>query len=104
MDDLKELEYILWQELGTKEDYWNATIKENLAAFVRSLIGLEQDAVNEKFGQYLDGSKFNSMQQEYIHTIIEYVRQKGDIERENIVETDPFSDYDAIEIFETNVG
>jgi type I restriction enzyme, R subunit len=40
IDDLHELERILWHELGTKSDYLNTTDIRNLAAFVRSIVGL----------------------------------------------------------------
>ena len=96
--DLQELENVLWHELGSQEDYTQTTSIENLAAFVRSLIGLSQEAVNEKFGEYLDGNTFNS-QQQFIMTIINYVRENGDIELEDMVNTEPFNNYDLNEMF-----
>lgn len=104
VDDLKELERILWEELGTKEDYEQTTDTENLAAFVRSIIGLNQDAVNEKFGNYLSGNNFNSMQQEYIKTIIDYVRENGDITSQDLLEKSPFDDYDLIGMFGEDIA
>lgn len=102
-DDLEELEQILWNELGTKEEYTKATSIGNLAAFIRSLIGLSQEAVNEKFGEYLSGNVLNSQQQEFIKTIINYVRENGDIEVADIVNTEPFNNYDINEMFGENV-
>ena len=67
---MKELENILWNELGTKEDYFKFTEKENLAVFVRSIVGLEQQAINLKFGQFLAENVLNSRQQEFVKTII----------------------------------
>ncbi|MCR4717749.1 MAG: hypothetical protein K5656_11285, partial [Lachnospiraceae bacterium] len=98
-EDLQELENVLWHELGSQEDYSQETNIENLAAFVRSLIGLSQESVNEKFGEYLDGNVFNSQQQEFIMTIINYVRENGDIELEDMVNTEPFNNYDLNEMF-----
>ena len=97
--DLSELERILWHDLGTKEEYDEATDIGNLAAFVRSLIGLSQDAVNIKFGEYLSGTLLNSQQQEFVHTIINYVRENGDVELADMVNTEPFNNYDLTEIF-----
>ena len=102
-DDLQELENVLWHELGTQEDYSQTTNIENLAAFVRSLIGLSQEAVNKKFGEYLDGNTFNSQQQEFIMTVINYVRENGDVELSDMVNTEPFNNYDLSEMFGTNV-
>ncbi len=97
--DLRELERILWSELGTREQYDATTDKENLAAFIRSLVGLKQEAVNEKFGQYLSGNRFNYQQQEFIKTIIAYVRENGDITKSELVNNEPFSNYDLNELF-----
>ena len=98
-DDLMELEKVLWHELGSQEEYSQTTGIDNLAVFVRSLIGLSQEAVNEKFGEYLNGNIFNSQQQEFIHTIINYVRENGDIELQDMVNTEPFNNYDLNEMF-----
>lgn len=104
VDDLKELERILWEELGTKEDFEGVAGDMSLAAFVRSIIGLNQDAINEKFGDYLNGNSFNSMQQEYIKTIIDYVRENGDITSQDLIETSPFDDYDLLTMFGENIA
>lgn len=101
--DLQELEKVLWHELGSKEDYQDTAEIDNLAAFVRSLIGLSQEAVNEKFGAYLSGNVFNSQQQEFIMTIINYVRENGDVEVQDMVNREPFSDYDLNELFGVDV-
>ncbi|MCR5674057.1 MAG: DEAD/DEAH box helicase family protein [Lachnospiraceae bacterium] len=98
-DDLKELEKVLWEELGTQEEYKKTTDINNLAAFVRSLIGLSQEAINEKFGEYLSGNTFNLQQQEFIKKIIDYVQENGDIEVKDMVNTEPFDDYNLVEMF-----
>ena len=84
-DDLKELERILWQELGTKDEYEDSTDIDNLAVFIRSLVGVSQDTINEKFGEFLNGNTLNAQQQEFVKGIIH-------IEKEEIVElyVDPF--------------
>ena len=103
-DDLNELEKVLWHELGSQEDYEQSTNIENLAVFVRSLIGLSQEAVNTKFGEYLSGNTFNSQQQEFVQTIINYVRENGDIELSDMVNTEPFNNFDLNEMFGTDLS
>jgi len=100
---LSELERILWHELGTKAEYEEATDIGNLAAFVRSLIGLSQEAVNVKFSDYLSGNLLNSQQQEFVRTIINYVRENGDVELSDMVNSEPFNNYDLNEIFGVNL-
>ena len=102
-EDLKALEKILWEELGTKEEYEQTTDIDNLAVFVRSLIGLSQEAVNEKFGEYLNGNVLHAQQQEFIRAIINYVRENGDISREDLIEKSPFDNYDILTLFGDNI-
>ena len=102
-DDLNELQKVLWTELGTKEDYDKIADSENVAVFVRSLVGLDQTVINKKFNEYLSNNMFNSQQQEFIKTIINYVRENGDITKEDLIETSPFDNYDLLELFDDKI-
>jgi len=98
--DMKELERILWEELGTKSDYNKTTTQENLAVFVRGLIGLSQEAIQQKFGKYLsDNNELNSQQIEFIRQVISYVQKNGNITPEDIINTPPFENYDVLQYF-----
>ena len=103
-EDLKVLEKILWEELGTKSEYEETTDIDNLAVFVRSLIGLSQEAINDKFGEFLDGNTLNAQQQEFVKSIINYVRENGDICKEDLIEKSPFDNYDIITLFGENIS
>ena len=98
-EDLDELEHILWNQLGTKGDYQKTTSTPNLAVFIRSLVELEQKAINEKFGEYLNDNVLNAQQQEFIKTIISYVNENGDIEASDLLNTSPFDDQDILDLF-----
>lgn len=98
-DDLQELERILWKELGSREEYDRISDTENVAVFIRSLVGLDQTVINKKFNEYLSSNLLNSMQQEFIRTIINYVRENGDITKEDLLETSPFDSYDIGDLF-----
>jgi type I restriction enzyme R subunit len=100
--DLKVLERILWHDLGTHEDYLQTTNIENLAVFMRSLVGIDQKAINSKFGKFLNENFLNSRQQEFILAMIDYVRQNGDIQTENLVDESPFDSVDIKELFGAN--
>jgi type I restriction enzyme, R subunit len=101
--DFKEIERILWKELGTKEDYLKVTDEQNLALFIRSIVGIEQEAINQKFSKYLQDNLLSSRQQELVKEIIDYVRLNGDISREDLPNISPFSDYDIGELFDKKV-
>jgi type I restriction enzyme R subunit len=98
-DDMEDLEDILWHKLGSKMDYDAEQYKGSLAGFVRSLVGLDQDAVNEKFGQYLTGNILNSNQQEFVKMVINYVRENGEISRNDLVNSYPFQFLHPVQLF-----
>ena len=102
-EDLKELERILWHELGTKDDYFNVTKEVNLAVFIRSIVGIEQVAINTKFNEYLNTNILSSKQQEFVRSIINYVRQNGDITGQDLIEKSPFSDFDVFKEFSDKI-
>ena len=59
-DDLRELERILWVELGSKEDYIHYTVGmfcgNNVAVFIRFLIGVDRKQAMQHFGKLISGS------------------------------------------------
>ena len=101
--DLKELERILWNELGSETEYRKTTDINNLAAFIRSIVGVDQHAINEKFGAFLNDNVMNSQQQEFVKAVIDYVRENGDIEMNDLIESEPFDNYDLLALFGPNI-
>lgn len=101
--DADKLKQLLWFDLGSEDEYNENANGKNLAAFVRSLIGIDQEAVNEKFSEYLNMHKLNSKQQEFINVIVKYVQKNGDIELSDLLEYDPFKSIDWTELFGGNV-
>ena len=97
--DMVELEDIVWHKLGSKNDYEGEDYAGSLAGFVRSLVGLDQAAVNEKFGRYLTGTVFTSRQQEFVKMIIDYVRENGEITRNDLVNSYPFKFLQPVQLF-----
>ena len=55
--------------------------------------------MNEKFSEYLSGNLLNAKQQEFIKTIINYVRENGDVELADMVNSEPFNNYDLVALF-----
>ncbi len=102
-DDVKELERILWHELGTVDEYKGSTDIDNLAVFIRSIVGIEQSVINEKFGQFLSGNILNAQQQEFVKAIIDYVRENGDIIADDLIDKSPFDSYDIMTLFDENI-
>ena len=52
----------------------------------------------------LDGNKLNAQQQEFVKAIINYLRENGDICKEDLIEKSPFDNYDIITLFGENIS
>lgn len=94
--DIKELERILWQELGSKQDYDKFTIGMmcggNVAALIRSLIGIDRKEAMRKFGDFISGAELNAEQEEFLSSVISYVCENGDITKDIVVNEAPFDE------------
>ena len=94
--DIKELERILWSELGDKEDYDRYTAGmpcgANVAIFIRSIIGVNRKDAVERFATFLSGAQLNAEQEEFLMSIISYVCENGDITKDIVVNEAPFDE------------
>lgn len=98
-EDIVELERIMWKELGTKEEYQkyvasgNMLCGDSVAAFVRSQVGVDRTKALEAFSSFIGNNVLNSMQEEYLKTIITYVCNNGDITPATLMTKAPFDAY-----------
>lgn len=90
--DLKELENILFdnKELGTKEEYIKEYGEQPLGKFIRSIVGLDTQAINESFADFLQAGNLRADQMTFINNIITYLTKNGTIERSILFEP-PFT-------------
>ncbi|ROT18087.1 DEAD/DEAH box helicase [Muribaculaceae bacterium Isolate-110 (HZI)] len=83
--DIDELERILWQELGTKEDYERYLHREKMttdipvAAFIRKVAGLDRQKAIKLFTEFISANTLTAEQEEFINNILNYVCQNGDM-------------------------
>jgi type I restriction enzyme R subunit len=101
--DIKELEHIFWQELGSQEEYQQQAVNipfgTNIAAFIRTIIGIDQEDAMKKYRELVNGADLTRMQEEYLRTIIRYVCQNGDIRRDILVNQQPFNSINVASLF-----
>ena len=94
--DFTELERILWQELGSREDYDKFThgmsCGSNVAMFIRSLVGVDRKNAVRRFSEFISGNELNAEQEDFLNTIITYVCENGDITKETVVNEAPFDE------------
>ena len=98
--DVDELERILWQELGSKEDYNRFTsgmpCGSNVAIFIRSILGVDRKNAVHMFSEFISGNELNADQEDFLMTIISYVCENGDITKEIVVNEAPFDERLAV--------
>ena len=72
---------------------------DSVGAFIRAQIGVDRVVAVERFSHFLSGASLNTMQEEYLKTIITYVCENGDITAGTLVNVSPFSEFDWYAIF-----
>ncbi len=94
--DIAELERILWNELGSKNDYDSytkgMTCGSNVAVFIRSMVGVDRKNAIRCFSKFISGSELNAEQEDFLMTVIAYVCENGDITKETLVNEPPFDE------------
>lgn len=95
-DDIKDLERILWNELGTQEDYKKEYKDKPLGEFVREIVGLDMNAAKQAFSRYLNETNLDSRQIYFVNKIIEYIVQNGMMKDLSVLQETPFTDKGSV--------
>ena len=88
--DVETLESIMWNELGTNADYEKEFGNMPVGKLVRKLVGLDRQAANEAFSEFLNNESLNMNQIHFVNLIVDYVVANGLIEDNRILQEDPF--------------
>ncbi len=100
-DDIKSLEQILWNELGTKEQYDAQYGETPLGELVRSIVGLDHKAANDAFSKFLSDTMLDSGQMYFVRQIVNYIVKNGVMKDLSILQESPFTDQGGIsELFD----
>ncbi len=95
-EDLRELEKILWSEVGKKGDYEAEYGEKPLGEFVREIVGLDMAAAKAAFAEYLDETNLDSRQIYFVNQIVEYIVQNGMLKDLSVLQEAPFTDQGSI--------
>ena len=100
MEDVQDLEKILWNEVGTKQDYEAEYGQKPLGEFVREIVGLDMNAAKEAFAQYLNDASLDSRQIYFVNQIVEYIVHNGMMKDLSVLLESPFTDRGSVaEVF-----
>nr|CAA6829352.1 MAG: Type I restriction-modification system, restriction subunit R (EC [uncultured Thiotrichaceae bacterium] len=91
--DIQTLEGILFdaKTVGTQEDYTKNYSDMPLGEFIRGIVGLDTDAAQGAFADFIHAGNLRADQMTFINTIITYLTKNGVIERKMLFEP-PFTD------------
>ena len=100
----KDLERIMFEELGNNSEFVQAFGNKNVIQVVRNIVGLDSETANSIFSKYINDNRLNSKQIQFVKMLIDYVIKNGTINLQILTE-DPFSSLGAVsEVFENNIG
>lgn len=100
-EDIRSLEHILWNELGTREQYDAQYGATPLGELVRSIIGLDQMAANDAFSRFLNDAELDSRQMYFVRQIVNYIVKNGMMKDLSVLQDSPFTNRGGIsELFD----
>lgn len=102
--DVETLEEILLKQLGNCDDYKKEFGHTPVSQLVRKLVGLDREAANEAFSEFLNNKSFNTKQIHFVKLIVDYVVKNGFIEDNKVLMEDPFRTVGSIiDLFENHI-
>lgn len=92
--ELDELDRMLFEQsgIGTHQEFKKLLGEKPLGVFVRSILGLETNAVQAAFSAFLSNGPLTATQIEFIHNLIQQFTQNGIIEPNMLFER-PFTKF-----------
>ncbi|WP_417371233.1 DEAD/DEAH box helicase family protein [Gelidibacter japonicus] len=91
----KELEllesFLFNDELGSKEDYEREYGDQPLGKFIRSVVGLDIEVVNQLFAKFIEDKNLIPIQITFIQTLINYLNTNGTLDKKLLTKP-PFNE------------
>lgn len=79
-NDYAELERVLTEELGSKEDYKREYGDTPFGLLIRKIAKLDHEAAMEAFSSFINDASLNQKQIAFVHKIINHIEQNGYME------------------------
>lgn len=103
--DLESLETLMWEKLGSKDDYIREYGDTPVNKLVRRIVGLDRNTANEVFSVFLSEEKLNVNQIKFVRLIVDYVVKNGMIEDNRVLQEEPFRSVGSIvALFKDNMS
>jgi len=98
------LEDVFLAQLGTQADYVAWSNNAPLLPFLRKQVGIADEAIQIKFGSFLNSQVLSSAQLDLMKQIVSFARTNGDVTFQDLLRTSPFSDIDFAGFFGSNIA
>lgn len=95
-EEFAELERILWEELGTKEEYHKEYGETPVGRLVRKIVGVDREVVNAAFSEFMREERLNLNQMRFVRLMMDYITVNGNIEDNQVLMKDPFRSVGSI--------
>ena len=95
MDSLKTPETSAEEEFASTQE---------LIIFIRKIVGLDKKAIDEKCAKFLNINDFNKEQRQFINLIIDFAIRNGNVTKDDLVNTEPFSEIEIPELFDNELA
>lgn len=103
-EDISHLENIMFNELGSQSDYEKEFGDMPVSKLVRKIVGLDRQAANEEFSEFLNNENLNTSQIHFVKLIVDYVVKNGMIDDNRVLTEDPFRTVgNIVELFKDNI-
>ena len=79
-NDYAELERVLTEELGSKEDFKREYGDTPFGLLIRKIAKLDHEAAMEAFSSFINDASLNQKQIAFVHKIINHIEQNGYME------------------------
>ena len=89
--DYQELERVLTEELGTKEDYAREYKDTPFGLMIRKIAKVDHAAAMEAFAQFINDQSLNQQQIAFVQKVIAHVEQNGYMEDLSVLLQAPFN-------------
>ena len=96
--DFETLEDVLFNQLGTKSDYEREYQDKPVGKMIREIVGLDINAANEIFSEFLNSQDLNANQIHFVKLIVDYVVKNGMLDKK-VLREEPFKSAGGITLF-----
>ena len=101
--DVEHLQKLLFEEIGTEEEYHKTFGDEPLVKLVAGLVGLEREAANQLFSDFINDQTLNRQQMEFVTLIVNHVVENGSLDK-TVLNEHPFNKYGSVSnLFEARI-